>query len=148
VCGAYQGRCIGFAMLAKASKSKSNLHYHDVKRIILRIKEKSKPNGFFQLWRSRKRPIDPWFPVPPPLVPLPSASRSVCWMVGVPRSRMTDFHRVFEFFVFDEGASTATRIKVLQPAPNRCSFTEELRRVEVWSRSTGTRFDVLTFYLQ
>jgi hypothetical protein len=30
---------------------------------------------------------------------------------------MTDFHRVFEFFVFDVGASAATRIKVLQSTP-------------------------------
>lgn len=61
---------------------------------------------------------------------------------------MTGYIRVLEFFASGVGASTATRIKVLQPAPNRCSFLKERRRAGVWSRSSGIRPGMLKVCLR
>jgi hypothetical protein len=60
---------------------------------------------------------------------------------------MTGFRRVFEFFVFNVGASTVTRVKVLKPVLNWGSFMEECRWVGVWSRLSAIRYDVLKFFL-
>ena len=56
--------------------------------------------------------------------------------------------RVFEFFVSGVGASVAMRIKVLQPAPDRCFHSEERRRAGVWSRSSGISLGVIRVFLR
>ena len=67
---------------------------------------------------------------------------------GETSDRCVPSRRVFEFFISGEGAAVAMRIKVLEPALNRCSSSDERRWVGVWSRSSCIRYGVLRVCLR